>query len=297
MQADLKVSDIGNHLLFIETLFRPEIENKGMSLAIRRMMSPEEVCILTDSDKLRAILSNLVRNAIKYSAKGIIEVGYEQKGESIEFFVRDQGIGIPKDRQSAIFERFIQADISDKQARQGAGLGLTITKFYVEMLGGKIRVDSEEGRGSVFYFTIPYDPHLRKQPVNGVAPDGNRIPKKKLKILIAEDNELSGMLLSLQVKSFGEEIITVNSGIKAIEACRENPDIDLILMDIQMPVMGGYEAIQQIRQFNREVIIIAQTAYGLVGERRKTLEAGCNDYITKPINVKELKELIHRYFD
>jgi signal transduction histidine kinase len=125
----------------------------------------KEAFIKTDREKLYAILTNLVKNAIKYTNKGSIEFGYFKKVEMIEFYFKDTGIGIPKDRQEAIFERFIQADIADKQARQGAGLGLSITKAYIEMLGGKIWVESQDGIGSTFYFTLPYNAEPMKESV------------------------------------------------------------------------------------------------------------------------------------
>ena len=212
--------------------------------------------------------------------------------------MKDTGIGIPKDRQSAIFERFVQADISDKMARQGAGLGLSISKAYVEMLGGKIWVESEEGIGSTFYFTLPYNAAPEEKKVVGkvvqVQYQKNQI--KKLKVLIAEDDVISEMLITIDVENFSKEILKAKNGLEAIEVCRNNPDTDLILMDIQMPVMNGHEATRQIRQFNKDVVIIAQTAFGLSGDREKAIEAGCNAYISKPIKKDELLSLIQKYF-
>jgi CheY-like chemotaxis protein len=212
--------------------------------------------------------------------------------------VTDTGIGIPKDRQSAIFERFIQADITDKMARQGAGLGLSISKAYVEMLGGKIWVESEEGKGSTFYFTIPVntEPEERIVVENIVKADVEENQMKKLKILIAEDDELSYKFISIVVLKFGKEIINVRTGTEAVEACRNHPDIDLVLMDMQMPDMDGYEATRQIRQFNKDVVIIAQTAFALTGDREVALAAGCNDYVSKPIRKDKLMEVMQRYF-
>jgi CheY-like chemotaxis protein len=238
-----------------------------------------------------------VKNAIKYTEEGEIEVGYSKKGGTLEFYVKDTGIGIPEDRQSAIFERFVQADIEDTKARQGAGLGLAITKSYVEMLGGKIWVESEEGSGSTFYFTLPYNAESVIETIaQQLVSSGKTDTTRKLKILIAEDDEVSGMLIDITVKKFGKEILKVRTGVEAVEACRDSPDIDLILMDIRMPEMGGYEAAKQIRKFNKVVVIIAQTAYGLSGDREKSIEAGCNDYISKPINKDGLLSLIQKYF-
>ena len=187
-------------------------------------------------------------------------------------------------------------------ARQGAGLGLSISKAYVEMLGGNIWVESEEGIGSTFYFTLPYNALSEEKKVHEKTVQEqdkeNQINPgvSGLKILIVEDDETSEMLIAIDVKKFSKEIIKVKNGFEAVEACRNNPDTDLILMDIQLPEMNGYEASRQIRQFNQDVVIIAQTAFGLAGDREKAIEAGCNDYIAKPINKRELMALILKYF-
>ena len=302
MKLDIRDSNINEQIEYIYTFFKPEVEAKGMKLSFKTILSAREATILTDREKVYAILTNLVKNAIKYSKQGSIELGYKivetQCIASLQFYVKDTGIGIPRNRQEAIFERFIQADITDKMARQGAGLGLAITKSYVEMLGGKIWVESQEGEGSTFYFTLPYN---YKAESDGFAQSSVSSTEKynwakKLKILIAEDDQTSEMLISIMVNTFGREILRVVTGTDAVESCRNNPDIDLILMDIQMPVMGGYEATRQIRGFNKNVVIIAQTAYGLSGDREKAIEAGCNDYVSKPINKIDLLALIQKYF-
>ena len=309
MKIDSKESDINEQIEYIYTFFKPEVEAKGMKLFFKNPLSAKESIINTDREKLYAILTNLVKNAIKYSTKGSIELGYQLKIEKesdntdkkgnivLEFYVKDTGIGIPKERQEAIFERFIQADIADKMAYQGAGLGLSISKAYVEMLGGKIWVESEEGKGSCFYFTLPYhtdsfEETIDRQPIPLMKNDIVR----KLKILIAEDDEVSDSMLSIMLREFSNKILHAETGLETIKVCQDNPDIDLILMDIRMPEMGGYEATHKIREFNKEVIIIAQTAHGLSGDREKSLESGCNDYIAKPINRTELLALIQKYF-
>lgn len=308
MCVEFKESNINEQIEYIYTFFKPEVEAKGMQIFFKNTLQAREATIKTDREKLFAILTNLVKNAIKFTKEGSIEFGYVLKMNNetvnpsqnavLEFYVKDTGIGIPKDRQEAIFERFIQADIINKMARQGAGLGLSITKAYVEMLGGKIRVESEEGIGSIFYFTLPYNVELKeKKSIKNIeVTDSSENLIKNLKILIAEDDEASEMLISINISEFSNEIIKAKTGTEAVEICRNNPDIDLILMDIQMPVMNGYEATQQIRQFNKDVVIIAQTAYGLFGDREKALDAGCDDYISKPIKKIELQALIQKYF-
>jgi len=302
MDVNLNESNINEQIEYIYTFFKPEVEGKGMQLSYKNGLVSKESIIKTDREKIFAILTNLVKNAIKYSKEGTIEFGYIKKDETLEFYVKDTGIGIPKDRQSAIFERFIQADITDKMARQGAGLGLAISRAYVEMLGGKIWVESEEAKGSTFFFTLPCNLDSKEKiNIHTAIMDESEtkpiIPMiSGLKVLIAEDDEASEMLISIELKKFCKEILKVTAGTDAIETCRQHPDIDLVLMDIQMPGMNGYEATRKIREFNKDVIIIAQTAFALTGDREKAIETGCNDYISKPIVKAELLSLIKKYF-
>ena len=297
MKLEIQESNINEQIQDIYTFFKPEVEAKGMNLSFSTPLPTKEAILKTDREKLYAILTNLVKNAIKYSNTGTIEIGYNKGDGDLEFYVKDTGIGIPNDRHGAIFERFIQADIPNEWAQQGAGLGLSITKAYVEMLGGKIRVSSQVGVGSTFYFTLPYNAVPINEPVvHQIVPSDNNDLIRKLKILIAEDDKVSEMLIDKTLKTFGKEIIKARTGVEAIEACQNNPDIDLVMMDIRMPDMGGYDATREIRKFNKEVVIIAQTAHGLYGDREKAIEAGCNDYIAKPINKAELFLIIQKNF-
>jgi len=294
MEVNLKESNINEQIDYIYTFFKPEMERKGIQFIYKKSLQNNEADIITDREKIYAILTNLVKNAIKYTDEGSIEFGYNVKKEhqksELEFFIKDTGSGIPKDRQIAIFERFIQADITDKMARQGAGLGLSISKAFVELLGGKIWVHSTEGKGSEFYFTIPFNSKI--QAVSDIKPfvlgDLENSLMKKLKVLIVEDDETSEMLISNMLQKITRQILRAQTGKEAVEKCKKNPDIDLILMDIKMPVMNGYEATRQIRIFNKDVIIIAQTAFGLSGDKEKAIGVGCNDYIVKPISKNHL---------
>ncbi|NOU48927.1 MAG: response regulator [Bacteroidales bacterium] len=316
MEVRFIETNVNKQLDYIYTFFKPEVDKKGITLSYKYSLPTDVANILTDREKLYAILINLVKNAIKYSHEGTIEFGYNHKlsqdsltvesgitSTVLEFYVKDDGIGIPNDRQEAIFERFVQADIADKHAHQGAGLGLAITKAYVEMLGGKIWVESNTNagsgqKGSVFYFTIPYSLKTRSDNeflVSTMKANGNH-QIKKLKILIVEDEAASDMLMSIELSKYGHNLYHAKNGVEAIELCRNNPDIDLVMMDIKMPVMDGYIATSQIRNFNNKVIIIAQTAFALMGDKEKAIQVGCNDYITKPINKQLLLKMIGKYF-
>jgi PAS domain S-box-containing protein len=298
MEVNLKESNINDQIENIFNFFIPEVERKRIQLSFKTTLPAKDAVIATDREKIYSILTNLVKNSIKYTFEGSIEFGYEKKGEYLEFFVKDTGIGIAKNRQEAIFERFVQADIEDPKALQGAGLGLSITKAYVEMLGGVIWVKSVEGIGSTFYFTIPFITEKQTQSniTKVVSAEDKEVQINNLKLLLVEDDETSDFLITTMLKKNNHEVLHVKTGIEAIEACRNNPDIDLVLMDIRMPNINGYEATRQIRQFNKDVIIIAQTAYGLSGDRQKAIDSGCNEYLSKPIDKDDLLRFMQKYF-
>jgi hypothetical protein len=309
MELRLTNTNINECLKDIYTFFKPEIEVKGMKCFLINSLNEQNIIIKTDKEKLLAILTNLVKNAIKYSHFGSIEIGCRLKDvpkesavsanpEELEFYVKDTGIGIPKQRHEAIFDRFVQADIEDKHAYQGAGLGLSITKAYIEMLGGRIWVESELGRGSTFYFTLPYNSANKNElPFEKAKLDS--IEKNEignLKLLIVDDETTSILLISRLLKKYTREILSAENAYDAVEMCRQNTDIDLVLMDIKMPGQDGLEATRLIREFNKKVVIIAQTAYALAGDKENTLEAGCNDYIAKPILKSALMSILQKHF-
>ncbi|NOU18637.1 MAG: PAS domain S-box protein [Bacteroidales bacterium] len=299
MKVVISKCNINEQIEYIYSFFKPEVEVKKLKLIVRIALPASKAIINTDVEKVYAIMINLVKNAIKYTNQGTIEFGYEKMDNYLEFYVKDTGIGIPKDRIEAIFERFIQADIFDSKALQGAGLGLAITKSYVEMLGGKIWVESTLGVGSTFFFTIPYitEPveEIQTKKVSSKNGKGNQI--NKLKILIVEDDQTSELLLTLTFEKFKFETLNARTGFEAVKICRNNPDIDLILMDIRIPEINGFEVTKQIRKFNKKVIIIAQTAFALAGDGDLAIKSGCNDYIAKPIKMDKLMELLNKYFN
>lgn len=297
--------NIADEVNIIVKDFEQESAKKGLKIFYKNLLSENHPAIINDKSKLVYIITNLIKNAIKFTPKGTIEVHSCAEDKQILLWVKDTGIGIPAQRQEAIFKHFEQADIEDSQAFQGTGLGLSISKAYIELMGGKIWLESEpenlpagkEG-GSTFFIKIP-DLAIKK-----AAPNTELIIKspeptfnKQFKILIAEDDEVSIMHLNILLKDLAREILFAHTGIEAIKQCHENPDIDLILMDIKMPKMGGYEATRNIRVFNKNVTIIAQTAYALAGDEKKALDAGCDGYVTKPINKQQLLTLVNQLFD
>jgi len=301
IEVSLTETNINEQIEYIHTFFKPEAKQKGIQLLISKELAFKDNFIKTDREKVYAVLTNLVKNALKFTNEGSIEFGCEKKEGYLEFFIKDTGMGISKSQKKIIFERFRQASETISRTHEGSGLGLAISKAYVEMLGGTIWVESEEGKGSIFYFTIPFLSES-KQEENAIAKkiesgveEENKI--KDLKVLIVEDDAISKLLITIAIKPFSKEILQVSTGRDAIDACRNNPDIDLVLMDINMPEMDGYEATKLIREFNKDLVIIAQTANGMQSDRDEAIAAGCTDYISKPINIKSLSELIRKYLE
>jgi signal transduction histidine kinase/ActR/RegA family two-component response regulator len=299
MHIHMKKSNINDQIDYMYTFFEPEVKAKGLQLVYKFALPKKEAIIETDREKIFAILTNLIKNAIKYTDEGVIEFGYTKKDKYLEFFVKDSGIGIAKDRQALIFERFMQAESADKRAYGGAGLGLSISKAYVEMLGGKIWVASELGKGSQFNFTIPFATNKPRSNEVPIAPYQELQTRqiKKLKVLIADDDEISNFFLSILLRKKNHQVLQASNGKEAVATFQKNSDVDLILMDIRMPLLNGYEATKQIREFDKKVIIVAQTAFALEGDSKKTIAAGCNDHLTKPVDKHKLEAIILKYFE
>ncbi len=296
---EVHVNSLLNEIL---AFFKPEAEKKDIDICLEPGLPADRSCIFSDYDKLYAIISNLMKNALKFTNEGSITLSYIPRMINSDFFlefsVADTGIGIPPDRQKAIFNRFEQADIEDTQVFEGSGLGLSIAKAYIELLGGNISVKSEVNEGSSFTFTIPFITlkdstagECHKTKKKEVSADKSSL---NIKVLLAEDDDICLSYLLTILEEISSDIIVAKDGKKAVEKARKNPDIDIILMDIKLPEMNGYKATQEIREFNQDVIIIAQTAYALLGDKEKALQAGCNDYISKPIEKHEFIELLYQ---
>ena len=280
----------------------PEIQSKGLKFIKKNGLTTNELMIKTDKDKINTVFKNLVSNALKFTSEGYIEVGCTKQDDNLLFFVKDSEIGISKDKLKAIFNPFVQADLKLTRSHEGAGLGLSIAKSYINLLGGKIWVESKKGEGSSFYFTLPYIKYVNDKkikPVCGPVIKANQKLSFKngdnVTILLVEDDEISHKLMLKQLKKVTNNLISAFSGKDAVEICKNNSEIDIILMDIKMPDMDGFEATKQIRKFNRSVPVIAQTAYALVGDKEKALDMGFDDYLSKPINKDHLVKLIKKY--
>ena len=288
------VSEISNEII---NILKHQADTKEISIIY---FEPEKTVVTVDLNMFKTILRNLISNAIKFTnKKGQINIYTEKNHKNATITVSDNGIGIEKDNLPKLWDFSKPFSTSGTANEKGTGFGLLLCKEFVEKHGGTIWVESEIGIGSTFFFTLPYNAEPVENKVFGkdalVQDKENQI--KDLKILIAEDDETSEILITINVGKFSKEILKARNGFEAVEVCRNNPDTDLILMDIQLPVMNGHEATRQIRQFNKDVVIIAQTAFGLSGDREKAIEAGCNDYISKPINKEKLLSTIQKYFN
>ena len=238
----------------------------------------------TEKNRLSQLMINLVTNAIKFTEKGSIRFGYEMRENELYFYVADTGCGIPKDKQQNIFGRFVKLN----SFAQGTGLGLSICKTLMDHMGGRIGVESEEGKGSTFWFTLPYKPAVKedkKQMPKDIQPVS--IERNKLTILVAEDNA-SNYKLFESILRYDYHLIHAWDGMEAVEMFREhNPQI--VLMDINMPVMDGYEATREIRKYSAKIPIIAVTAFAYASDEQKVMESGFDGYMPKPINARLLK--------
>lgn len=258
----------------------------------------DNITVSVDKQTIKTVIANLFSNAIKFTFnKGHITISAAIIHKYVEIKISDNGVGISHEVLPKIFRIDESHSTFGTNNEKGTGLGLSLCKEFVEKNDGKIWVESEEGKGSQFYFIIPYITD-KKENIESKNAESATKPKhqiEKLKILIAEDNKTAEKYLETVLKKISKEILFAKTGIETIDTFSQNPDIDLVLMDIQMPEMSGYEATQKIRELNKDVIIIAQTAYALPGDRKKAIAAGCNDYISKPIKKDKLMEIIAKY--
>jgi two-component system, chemotaxis family, CheB/CheR fusion protein len=257
----------------------------------------KDVCLHTDRQRLRQVLDNLLSNAVKNTDTGKIELGYTPREDDLLFFVRDTGRGIRKSQQKSIFKRFNRIENESTKALNGTGLGLSISKGLVRKLGGDIWVESEFGKGSTFYFCIPYEDS--GEPVYATARRQEReqkVPDLEGKtILVAEDDVYSLQMLLVMLSETKAEILYAKDGREALEITRSH-QIDLALLDIRLPEISGYELLRRIRQENNKIILIAQTAYAMPEETKKILKAGFEEHLKKPISYRALFGVLNRHF-
>jgi len=292
LSVNLRRVQLNNLMKEIYLSYKPLI-NKEISFTMSTGLSDTLSLILTDVIKIRQIISNLLNNAVKFTDKGHIGFGYTLEENELNFFIEDTGIGIPSDSHDKIFERFLKVGSDNERLYEGVGLGLAICKGNIDLLKGKIWMDSKPGKGSKFLFTIPYKPVYEEEPVKGKNKDLVRT-LNNLTILVAEDDDVNFLYIKEIFKGAGAEILHAINGREAVEMCEKNDRIGIVLIDIKMPVMNGYEAIKKIREFRPGLPIIAQTAFALSNEMLKAFNAGSNDYISKPFTRKQLLSIVSK---
>jgi PAS domain S-box-containing protein len=283
---DLHLETVDIQKLFEELLKMFFDRKPGVEIRFLTVSVPNILC---DRVKLSQVLTNLLGNAIKFTNQGYVEYSVKLEGNSLVFRVEDTGSGVLEEMKELIFDRFAQGDNSASMSRGGTGLGLAIAKAYVEKMGGTIWVDSLPGKGSTFYFSIPYLPagkhkttKLKQEELIG----------RSMNILVAEDDILNYLFLEEIFSDLDVNIKHAANGKEAVELFKSEK-FDLVLMDIKMPVMGGLEATRKIKSINPKIPVIAVSAHAFWSEQEKAFQAGCDDYITKPLRPEELKKKVN----
>ncbi len=287
--------NLNTALEYLHEQFWLKAREQNTSLELKVSLPEKEIELIADETKLVQVIANLIDNALKFTPKGAVTFGYIIKENELEFFVQDSGIGIAPELHQEIFKRFHQVENTNTRKFGGSGLGLSISKAYVELMGGRIWVNSELNKGSVFYFTVPYKTSGRDEMVitgetEVIQPDILTVRT----LLIAEDEESNFNLLKEQLSSVKVNILRAKNGLEAVELCRTRI-IDLILMDIKMPLMDGFMATRQIREFLPDVPIIAQTAYNTEADKELAYASGCNSFISKPVKKDVVLSAINGY--
>ncbi len=299
VKVEMETLSLNDLLMELYSIFSLRAKENSIPLYLKRGL-PDYACLIrTDKSKLTKILNNLLENALKFTISGFIEFGYELKKETIELFVKDTGIGIAEKNQKIIFKRFSQEEKEMSKKHGGLGLGLSIAKENAELIGGSIKLESKKGEGSTFFITIPH-----KVPKNFQLAEKEPYEAKKIKtknaytILLAEDEEVNCLYVEALLDDFEDcsfKILHAKNGREALNMCLRDIKIDLILMDIKMPEMNGLEATKEIKKIRPKLPIIAQTAYTTDADKKTALSAGCTDFITKPVDIDKLYEIVKKH--
>ncbi|MBC8005028.1 MAG: response regulator [Verrucomicrobia bacterium] len=295
---DISLLTSGNQLVYkkeieLKSLMEQTIEKfkgscltKKLTLSLEIPEDEQEIRIITDKDILEKILYQLIDNAIKFTSEGSITLGYKTNDDEMLFFVRDTGIGIQPESQKQIFESFMQENTANTRGYEGSGLGLPIAKGFVELLGGRIWLDSEKGIGTTFYFFIPLEQKIGSGKAKSPE-DTSTHTRHKQTVLVAEDDETNFFYINILLKNASINILHAWNGIEAVELCRDHSEVELVLMDLKMPEMDGFEATMHIKAFRPDLPVIAVSAYMSSEDKHRAIIAGCDEFITKPIR-KEL---------
>jgi len=272
------------------------VKSKDLKIVLKPGLPDENSIIEIDKTRLKQVLVNLVKNACKFTDKGYVEIGYHQQESDIVLYVKDSGVGMEQEQSEFVFKRFMQVATKVSHNEEGVGLGLTISKAIINQFNGDIWVESEPGQGSIFYFNLPLKSGesglLQSEYQKSTNMDYNW--KDKL-ILVAEDVPTNFLLVKKSLRKTDVQLLWAKNGKETVDLVAENKNINLVLMDIRMPIMNGLDATKEIKELRPELPIIAQTAYTSTDDRQKALSAGCDEFITKPISEKTLNEMVSKY--
>ncbi len=291
-----EVFDVNEFLDHLHSAFLLLNSNENVKLILSNELTDQKLKIRTDKLRTKQILTNLVNNALKFTAMGIVELGLKRTGNQLAFYVKDTGVGIPEKEYETIFERFRKSEDDKSVLYRGAGLGLAISKALSRLMGGNLIVESEVGKGSVFTLLLPDNAISTEETIVSESPlltDTNPIANKN--ILIAEDEKANFLYLQKMLSKTTTTIYRAENGLKAVELIESGINFHLILMDIKMPVMDGFEATKRIKSMKPDMIIIAITAYANQEEKLKFMEAGFDEYLTKPLNPSEFRSILNKY--
>ncbi len=294
---DVELSGLFEHIASV--FFNQLPKDKEIELIFNLPSDISQYKIKTDRAKFEQVLTNLYGNAIKYSEKGRIIIGFSELNDNeLVFFVDDTGIGIPAEEHHRVFERFYRCSNEALITQKGSGLGLAISKAYVEMLGGRIWLESELEKGSVFYFTHMFKRTLLSDPVSV---EEKKIvieePALRPMILLVEDESINLYFLQTALSEYKFNMIDTDSWVKAVELCRKHRDIKLVFMDVKLIDGSGIDATIQIKKEFPDLPVIIQSAFALPEDRRRAQEAGSDDFLEKPISLKKLKEVVTKYLN
>ncbi|MGM0552105.1 MAG: PAS domain-containing hybrid sensor histidine kinase/response regulator [Bacteroidota bacterium] len=292
--------NLNDFLMELFAVFNLKSKERNLPIYLKKGLPNSESEIISDKTKLNKIVSNLLENALKYTPEGYIEMGYYLENKSLVIYVKDTGIGISPENHKLIFDRFSQEDKEMTRKHGGLGLGLAISKENAKLLGGDITLISEKQKGSTFYLTIPYKIISDVSETNSNATNNKPEPtdNKNYTVLVAEDEEINFLFIEAlfeQQKAIQYDLIHAKNGKEAVDICMKNKNIDIILMDIKMPLMNGFEATKQIKSSFPHLPIIAQTAYSTESDRKLALKNGCDNFISKPLKKEKLFELMNQH--
>ena len=294
IEVSRKPVNVPDLLKELQTKFRDSCDVKNLVLNLTIPAEQEHFTLITDLELLRKIISCLLDNAIKFTSLGSINFGYAVKPGTIDFFVIDTGIGIAPEFHEHIFEPFMQEIITDTRGHEGSGLGLSIIKGFLKLLGSEIRLESAKGQGASFFFSLPIETGTTNEN-DAIAPPLRHVEIIRPVVLVAEDDISSDIYIEIILKSIASVVLKAANGKEAVEMCHLHPEISLVLMDLKMPVMDGLEATRQIKSFRKELPIIALTAYAFSKDKKKTLETGCDEFLSKPVSKHDLLEKFKKF--